>query len=116
MVRVQKLLGGNVGVDSRDHEGSTALMVASWHGNAEAVGKLLAAGAAVELKGPDGESALHLAAWGGNVRCVELLLRAGASCDSQACDTPRVLPLSFLALFQDTGHMTPLMFAAWNGR
>ena len=78
LARMQRLLGSHVGVDSRDHAGSTPLMVAAWHGNAEAVGKLLAAGAALELKGADGETALHLAAWGGNVRCLELLVRGGA--------------------------------------
>ena len=99
LARMSRLLGANIGVDSRDHQGSTALMVAAWHGNAEAVGKLLSAGAALELKGADGETALHLAAWGGNVRCVELLLRGGASVESK-----------------DNDAMTPLMFAAWNGR
>jgi len=99
LARMQRMLGSHIGVDSRDHAGSTALMVSSWHGNAEAVGKLLSAGAALELKGADGETALHLAAWGGNVRCLELLIRGGAGLGSK-----------------DNDDMTPLMHAAWNGR
>jgi ankyrin repeat protein len=77
---VRSLLSSGADVDSRDREGSTALMFAALRGDEKMVEALLAAGADPNLRDANGETALLLGA-GRSVEIVRALLAAGADPD-----------------------------------
>ncbi len=85
-----------VDVNHRVANGDTALMIAAWKENAEAVRALIAQGAYVNQRG---WTALHYAAAKGNTEIVTLLLDKRADINARS---PR--------------HITPLMMAARNGK
>jgi len=64
--------------DSRDHDGWTALMWASWSGLTEVAAKLLDSGASPHFADPQGNTALLIAAQRGNAAIVAALLAKGA--------------------------------------
>ena len=70
------LAGGAPGLDDRDKNGNTALVVASQQGNVAAVAFLLEEGADAEVKNRKGRTALLEAAANGHVEVVRLLLNA----------------------------------------
>ncbi len=78
---IRRLLQQGSGVDEKDGDSYTALILAARSGHLEAVRLLLEKGAWVDLKRSDGWTALHLAACYGHVEVAKELLRAGASTD-----------------------------------
>jgi ankyrin repeat protein len=75
---VQLLLTKKAGVNSRDNDGQTALMLASRDGYREVVQMLLAKKAAVNEKDKNGVTALMLASKGSHREVKKLLQKAGA--------------------------------------
>ena len=72
------LLKGGLAVDAPDAKGNTLLMLASYHGRAEAVKLLLKSGATVDLRNDKGQTPLGGVAFKGYVETATLLLDAGA--------------------------------------
>ncbi|HEX5865037.1 MAG TPA: ankyrin repeat domain-containing protein [Casimicrobiaceae bacterium] len=95
---VRNLIARGAPVNARTSIGSTPLLIAAGHGNADIVRLLLEAGAdplVVDRRG--GVSPLHKACQGGSVEVARMLVEAGAYVDAVA---------------PTTGH-TPLMDALW---
>lgn len=69
------LIASGVDVNARDHQGTTALMLAAWNGYSEGVKTLLEAGARVNERDHTGRTALSIA---GDAETVRLLLLWGA--------------------------------------
>lgn len=90
---VQALLAGGAEVDQPQADGSTALLWAAYHGDAEAAGALLAAGADPNATNRLGMTALAEAASNGAGEIVAVLLDAGANADVELPegDTPLML-------------------------
>lgn len=91
--------------DPSDGRGTTPLMMAAFHGKADAVARLIAAGARLDTQDHGGSTALHHAVINtskrGRQRCLQLLVEAGAN--------PKLRELAVIG-----GH-TPLAKAtAWN--
>ncbi|XP_056145493.1 ankyrin repeat domain-containing protein 50 [Lampris incognitus] len=77
---------GGVPLESRDSEGRTALHVASWQGNVEAVGLLLRHGADSNAQDKEGRPPLHSVAWRGHAEVGQILLEAkGITVDLACC-------------------------------
>ncbi|KAG6541308.1 hypothetical protein Mapa_017361 [Marchantia paleacea] len=64
-------------VNQKDNANKTALMVASFYGNTEAVRILLQCGADASISGVQGLNSLHCAAHEGHLEIVDLILRYG---------------------------------------
>jgi len=62
-------------VDSANHVGYTAILLAARHGHHECLAALVAAKCNINLQTPDGFTALHIAAVNGNPKCIEALYR-----------------------------------------
>ena len=75
---VRLLLDHKVQIGTRDNDGWTALMWASWSGLTQVTGILLEHGADASVADRQGNTALALAAQRGNVDIVRLLLTKGA--------------------------------------
>jgi ankyrin repeat protein len=75
---VRMLLGQPVNLETRDRDGWTALMWASWSGLPQVVGVLLDHGAGTSVADRQGNTALILAAQRGNAQIVKMLLAKGA--------------------------------------
>ena len=69
-------------VDTRDHGGNTALMLAAYHGHAETVRALLERGADADLRNERDQSAVAGALFKGEEEVVRLLVDAGADLDA----------------------------------
>lgn len=69
-------------VDARDPDGNTALMLAAYHGHAEAVRRLIGLGADVDLRNNRDQSPIAGALFKGEVEVVALLRDAGADLDA----------------------------------
>jgi hypothetical protein len=98
LTRMKMLLLVGANVNARDEEGGTALMGASWRGQADAVKLLLDKGADASLRNNRSETALILAAKSGSAIVVKLLLDRGPDINAK-----------------DDFGWTPLMWAAWGG-
>ena len=72
------LLEHGADINARNQDGSTPLLVASFHGALEVVRRLLERGADVEARRNDGKTALQLAVENGDDNVVELLREHGA--------------------------------------
>jgi uncharacterized protein len=75
---VQRLLDQGVDVNSKTDGGTTALMVASWHGNFPIASLLLKKGANVNAQNHSGDTALTWASKKGHTQIIELLKAHGA--------------------------------------
>lgn len=69
-------------IDVRDGEGNTMLMLATYHGHAEAVGELIAKGADVNLPNHRNQAPIAGALFKGEDEIVMLLRQAGADLDA----------------------------------
>jgi hypothetical protein len=76
--KLQLLLGKQPGIDARDEDGRTALMLATLHGQAAAVDALLARGADPNVADARGMTPLQAAVAGNQPAIVAALQRAGA--------------------------------------
>lgn len=74
---VKDAVAGGVDINSKTHEGDTALMLAAQAGHAWVVDWLITAGATLNARNPGGESALSLAARAGHVDVARRLRTAG---------------------------------------
>lgn len=72
------LLGSEVDVNRKNHEGMNALMLASQRGHSEIVLLLIKHGATMDEQTTQGSTALMLACKRGHARCVEVLVSMGA--------------------------------------
>ena len=81
VAEIQRLLALDVGVNSTDDEGNSALMAASGDNRAAAVSELLGAGAVADLANMHGETAIMLASEHGSDSVAELLIGAKAKLD-----------------------------------
>jgi ankyrin repeat protein len=86
------MLTAGANTETKDNNGSTALIIASQYDNGECVDLLLTAGAEKEAKTQKGFTTLYMAALNGHNKCVELLLNAG--CDVNAVDDDGVSALN----------------------
>ncbi|MFZ6861027.1 ankyrin repeat domain-containing protein [Undibacterium sp. Ji67W] len=88
------LSASDIKLEQHARNGDTALMLASFLGNVEAVKKLIAAGAEVNQPG---WAAVHYAAASGNVETLSLLLEHAAYIDSESPNktTPLMMALNF---------------------
>ena len=90
-MQTQKNLA-DASVDDSDSNGTSALMMASLHGHAEAVATLLSHSADVNAETAQHRTALLMAAHGGKASVCELLLGSGAPlalpCD---CDSTTIV-------------------------
>jgi ankyrin repeat protein len=89
------LAAPEIDIDARAFNGDSALMIAAFKGNKEAVEILLAHGASVHHAG---WTPLHYAATGGHDEIAKLLLEQGAQRDARS-----------------PNNTTPMMMAAWGG-
>ena len=64
-------------VDSQNHSGWTALMLAGYYGHIEIVQLLIENGANIEAENFDGQTALNLAELNGNIEIAQLLREKG---------------------------------------
>lgn len=81
--RVKTLLAKGADINAKDHDGMTALMLASITGHVDVVQVLLAKGADVETKENDGATALILASENGFTEVVKALLAKGADVNAR---------------------------------
>jgi serine/threonine-protein phosphatase 6 regulatory ankyrin repeat subunit B len=79
---MKKALEVGIGLEFRDEEGNTALMMASKIGKYIVVVPLVKAGADVNAKNKDGNTALMMASISGHKNVVETLIRAEANVDA----------------------------------
>ena len=77
--KIRKLLKAGANVNTKDKNGETALMDASWDNKKNIVKLLLKAGADPNIKDKDNWTALIYASDRGNTEIVKLLLKAGAN-------------------------------------
>ncbi|XP_057784653.1 protein VAPYRIN-like [Salvia miltiorrhiza] len=89
------------GVECRDKEGRTPLLLAAGKGHLRTAKVLVAAGANVDARSKDGRTALYRAAAVGDRPMVEMLLRAGADPTIGDVDHCR----SAIGVARDKGHM-----------
>jgi len=79
---LMEFLDHGLPVDAPDGDGNTALMLASYHGQADTVTALIARGADVDLRNDRDQSPLAGAVFKGNDEVVGILLAAGANPDA----------------------------------
>ncbi len=116
---VWERLGAGADPNAVNAEGMTALHIAAWWQQTEAVRALLAAGADVHVRDPRGRTPLHYAALGGEKHTLALLLAAGA--DVNLADAQGETPLHLAARRFKRQAVTALLaagadVAARNGR
>ena len=97
---LDELLAMGLPTNLRNEKGDTLLMLASYHGHAEAVRVLLERGADPALANDRGQTPLAGAAFKGDLQVARLLLEKGAAVDGRG----------------DGGGRTPLMVAAMFNR
>ena len=97
------------GLDARDAQGLTPLIVAASAGQAATIKSLLARGAGVDATAADGRTALIAAAQSGKIEAVEALIAAGADLNRAARGTGTALNVA-----ENTGQtqMAALLLAS----
>lgn len=90
-----------------DHKGDPLLMLAAYHGHADAVRVLVRHGADPEARNPAGLSALEGAAFKGDLSVMEALVLAGAALDEPGPDGRT--PLAWAASFGREGAVRWLL-------
>lgn len=104
----ERLINIGYDVNARNDDGYTALMIASWSGNAGIADKLIQNGANVNDKDYyEGMSALHWASYYGNQSVVEILLAANA--DPNVKDNYGNTPLHYAMDYDFHGVAEQLM-------
>jgi TIR domain/Ankyrin repeats (3 copies)/Ankyrin repeats (many copies)/Ankyrin repeat len=93
-----RLLGQGAGVDTKNNQGDTPLMLATKSGKIDTVKLLIEKGANLEAKNNVGETALIAACTAGHADIAQLLVEKGAATDAR-----------------DEGGATPLMYAGLGG-
>jgi hypothetical protein len=81
----------NAGLDARNAQGLTPLIVAASAGQAETIKSLLAQGAGMDATAADGRTALIAAAQSGRIEAVRALIAAGANLNLAARSTGTAL-------------------------
>ena len=94
--KVKDLLEKGADANAKNHEGTTALMVAAYKGSREIIAVLTERGADVNARDNEGSRALMAASLGGNLSGVEALLEKGADINAQ--DNSGVTPLMCASL------------------
>lgn len=108
--RIKEALDSGDPIDKIDEQGRTALMIASYSGNAEAVEYLCQAGASLNLQEPFKKcTALLYAAYYNHVDVAEILLKYGA--DPTITDRYGNTPLYYAEEYL-YGHMIQLLKAS----
>jgi ankyrin repeat protein len=105
--RARVLLEGGARADGDDADGNSALMLATWHGDAALVKLALAHGGDVAHVNHAGATALHFAV--DDAAKVKLLVEAGA--DPNAADHTGVTPLELAVARDDGGDAVAIMLA-----
>ena len=90
--------------ESSQQQKDAELLEAAQQGDRQRIGKLMALGASVNARDPQGRTALMKATIEGHLDCVKLLV------NTWAADVNDVS-----GIFDQEGHLTPLMFAAQGG-
>jgi len=114
---VELLLTHGAAPDSRDNDGWTALMWASWSGLTQVVGKLLEGGASPQFADHQGNTALLIAAQRGNPAIVKALLAKGADAavTNKAGNTALATAQTGLAQYPDQAAGYAAVIAQLNG-
>lgn len=99
---VEAVAGEGVGVECRDKEGRTPLLLAAGKGHLRSAKVLVGAGANVDARSKDGRTALYRAAANGDRPMVEMLLAAGADPTIGDVDHCR----SAIGVARDKGHVS----------
>ncbi|KAL1535484.1 hypothetical protein AAHA92_28257 [Salvia divinorum] len=98
---IEERVRAGEGVECRDREGRTPLILAAGKGNVRSVEVLVAAGANVDARSRDGRTALYRAAANGDSAVVEMLVAAGG--DPTIGDVEHCR--SAIGVARDKGHM-----------
>jgi ankyrin repeat protein len=97
---VALLAGGKADVNARGADGSTALMLAAYHDDADLVKRLIAAGADATAQNDYGASALSESALLGSAPVIGALLKAGVDSNARSAEGETALMLT-----ARTGHV-----------
>jgi uncharacterized protein len=95
--QLQPMLAAGMPVNLADHKGNTLLMLAAYHGHAEAVQCLIEHGAAIDQRNDRHQTPLGGVAFKGYVEVAQRLLAAGA--DVNADNGNGMTPLAFAQMF-----------------
>ncbi len=94
------LLSKGLPANLRNHKGDTLLMLASYHGHADAVRVLLEYQADPEIRNANGQSPIAGAAFKGDLAMVKLLIEGGAQVEGASADGRTALMMA--AMFNRT--------------
>jgi ankyrin repeat protein len=81
---ISEAISNGVDVDTKDHNGNTALILAALYGNSDCVECLISAGVDLNTKDNNGNTALILAALYDESDCVKHIIIAGASVEGMS--------------------------------
>ncbi|KAG6395404.1 hypothetical protein SASPL_146049 [Salvia splendens] len=98
---IEERVRGGEGVECRDREGRTPLILAAGKGNLRSVEALVRMGANVDARSKDGRTAMYRAAANGDLAVVEVLVAAGG--DPTIGDVEHCR--SAIGVARDKGHM-----------
>ncbi len=101
------LLSKGLPANLRNHKGDTLLMLASYHGHADAVRVLLEYQADPEIRNANGQSPIAGAAFKGDLAMVKLLIEGGAQVEGASADGRTALMMA--AMFNRTAIVEYLL-------